>query len=87
MMTRLFVRMGARITFPIRSSYIWIDYLKIGSSYRDVNIIYYVDYGDPEIVDRLIADNNVVINLIAGQWFLRKYKYYHTGNVEKWQNE
>ena len=68
--------------FPVRSSYKWVENLKVGGSYRDINVIQFVDYGDPDVIDRLISDNNVVINLIGGNTHLKKYKYHHEANVD-----
>ena len=67
-LTSLFGSLSARSTYPARTSNEWAENGKIGANYRDGVIIQNVQFDDPEIINRLISDHNVVINSICGKF-------------------
>ena len=81
LLTSLFGSLSARITYPVRTSYKWAENGKVGASYRDVAIIQHVQFDDPEIIDRLISDHNVVINLIGGKNYQKSFDRHYNANV------
>lgn len=73
--------LGAQITYPTRTSAKWIDHLKTTVSYKNVAIPQFIDYKDPNIIDRLIANNNVVISLVGANQYLKDDDLIYEGNV------
>jgi len=73
--------LGAFVTFPCRTSYKYIDYIKPAFHYRTMHIQQFVDYNDPDIIAKIIKENNVVINLIGAHAYLKNYDFIYEGNV------
>lgn len=73
--------LGAFVTFPCRTSYKYIDYVKPTFHYRTMHIQHILDYNDPDILSKVIKENNVVINLIGAHAYLKNYDFIYEANV------
>mmetsp|Transcript_32165 Transcript_32165/g.55559 ORF Transcript_32165/g.55559 Transcript_32165/m.55559 type:complete len:360 (-) Transcript_32165:32-1111(-) len=72
---------GARFTYPVRTSAKWVDHLKPITNFRQTFISQYIDFNDPGVIPRLIEGNNVVINLIGGAQYMKDYDLIYESNV------
>lgn len=73
--------LGARFTYPVRTSGKWVDHLKPITNFRQTFISQYIDFKDPDIIPRLIKGNNIVINLIGGPSHIKDYALLYEANV------
>jgi NADH dehydrogenase (ubiquinone) 1 alpha subcomplex subunit 9 len=73
--------LGARFTYPVRTSSKWVDHLKPITNFRQTYIPQYLDFNDPDIIPRLIQGNHIVINLIGGNSYIKDYDLLYEANV------
>ena len=77
----LFGFMTVPVTYPVRTHSKWVDHLKVTNDYRLIHFPQHINYDDPDILDKLIDDHDVVVNLIgAGSW-LKNYDFIYDSNV------
>ena len=77
----LFGDLGAQISFPTRTSAKWVDHLKACVAYKNIAIPEYINYSDPNIIEKLIENSNVVVNLIGANQYHKNYDLIYEGNV------
>ena len=73
--------LGAQISFPTRTSAKWVDHLKPSAAYKSIAFPQFIDFKDPNIIEKLIENSNVVINLIGGNQYIKNYDLIYEGNV------
>ncbi|CAG9328434.1 unnamed protein product [Blepharisma stoltei] len=76
----LLTNIHAQVLIPCRTSSKWVDYLRIGN-FKFISFRQQLDLKDPDILDQVLENANVVINTIGGYHYIRDYDTLYESNV------